>query len=303
MNPALRPMSLGEILDRAIHMVRGNLGLFVGITVIPGLAALGYSLSMQISREKAVPGHALFGLAAIGFGIAQLILFCLAEAAMCWAAARILFEQPVSVRAAYGAFRGRKASLVGLAFTKNFLSFWPMIPVLMLIGVVLSEIHAGFGGGVMGITMIAAMVVCGPLVARYLLAFPATAITGSNVHFSLRRSVELGRGFRWKVFWAYAVPIGIQMVLLAASGALVPFLTAGYGLAGHGAFVWQTGDEVWTLVVKLIFEPVCYIALTLTYYDLCVRKEALDVSFLMEQAGMAEYAPLPFVTQPGGEQL
>jgi hypothetical protein len=135
------------------------------------------------------------------------------------------------------------------------------------------------------------MAMCGPLLARYLLAFPATAVAGSNVHDSLQRSVQLGRGFRWKVFWAYAVPIGIQLALIGAGAGLAAFLTARFGLAGRGAVLWQAGQNLWRFLVTLIFDPVRYIALTLTYYDLCVRKEGLDVSLMMEQAGMEVDTP------------
>jgi hypothetical protein len=44
MTETLRPMSLGEILDRAVQMLKAHFPVFVGIAAIPALATLVYSL-------------------------------------------------------------------------------------------------------------------------------------------------------------------------------------------------------------------------------------------------------------------
>ena len=40
----LRPLSLGEVLDRTFSLYRGHFSLFVGITAIPQLLILAYNL-------------------------------------------------------------------------------------------------------------------------------------------------------------------------------------------------------------------------------------------------------------------
>ena len=48
---------------------------------------------------------------------------------------------------------------------------------------------------------------------------------------------------------------------------------------------------LWTFLVSVVFRPLWAISLTVTYYDLCVREEALDVTLMMEQAGMSTQPP------------
>ena len=55
MNEALRTMSLGEILDRTVQVLKGNLPLFVGIAAVPALATFADSLS---TGEVDIPGPA-----------------------------------------------------------------------------------------------------------------------------------------------------------------------------------------------------------------------------------------------------
>lgn len=289
MKTTLRPMGLGEILDRAIQILRSNLGLYMGIAVFPALASLGTSLGLHYasSARGSGVGGGLAYLFEIPFSIAGLILSPLGYAAKCWATSQLVLDKPTSVRAAYGAFLNRKGRLVALSIGQGFLSFWPLIPIFF--------VAAAFMGGTSspapytGIVFLP-MVPCAPLVARYLLAFPASAVLDADVHHSLRRSVELGRGFRWKVFWAYFLPMGIAWALDGGGTALIEMLKTSHGIMGRDAFLCLAIGDVWTFLVNLVFQPLGYISLTLVYYDLCVRKEGLDVALMMEQAGMGATA-------------
>src|SRR4051812_30870304 len=112
MNSILRPMSVGEILDRAIHMLRANLAPFLGIGLLPGLAFLGNALAVQLAQHGPLGARGLWFILGGLCSLAHWILLPIAQAATCWAAARLLFEQPVTMREAYGAFRARKARLL-----------------------------------------------------------------------------------------------------------------------------------------------------------------------------------------------
>jgi hypothetical protein len=103
--------------------------------------------------------------------------------------------------------------------------------------------------------------------------------------------VELGRGFRWKVMWSYVLPVGIGLALDAGGGGLFGWIRTFDPANTRWLFFCSAMTALWVLAVTLVFKPLGMIAMTLTYYDLCVRKEGLDVALMMEQAGMALDAP------------
>jgi hypothetical protein len=60
-----------------------------------------------------------------------------------------------------------------------------------------------------------------------------------------------------------------------------------------GAWAWFGLDHLIQLLWELVFPPLAAITLTLTYYDLRVRKEGLDILRMMEQAGLPADLPVP----------
>ena len=113
MSLSLRPLSLGETLDRAIQILRSNFGLFASIAVLPGLAQLINALSLQFAQRSGGPvwarvvAYAFAGL----FWVADLILYSLALAALCRAASERLFDRPATLSSAIAPFRERKGRL------------------------------------------------------------------------------------------------------------------------------------------------------------------------------------------------
>jgi hypothetical protein len=67
-NLDLRPLSLGEILDRTFSIYRGNFLLFVGITAIPQLLILGLHLA-QILLTMRTPGQKVVSGTFLAFGL------------------------------------------------------------------------------------------------------------------------------------------------------------------------------------------------------------------------------------------
>jgi len=50
----LRPLTLGELLDRAFHLYRRHLLLFVGIMAVPSVLALAMNLLVEFMQRAAV---------------------------------------------------------------------------------------------------------------------------------------------------------------------------------------------------------------------------------------------------------
>lgn len=74
----LRPMSIGELFDRAFMLYRRHFWLFVGITAVPGVFALIMTLTQQAIQTAMIPpaAAAAQGQAAAGpdFGTIGLLL-------------------------------------------------------------------------------------------------------------------------------------------------------------------------------------------------------------------------------------
>jgi len=281
--PRLQPMGLGEILDSAIQMLRTNLLLFMAIAAVPGIANLGYGLSRNwlASHRGAKGAEISIGIAVIlqlVFALAMLIVDAVARGAQCRAAAQIVTGETVTAQSAYARFRDRVGRMVGLGILQALYSFWPLI---------LGAVAWAAAPNPVGIILFGvSLVCCGPFVARYALAYPATAVMDLSASESLRRSEELGRGFRWKVMWSYVLPLGVLLVVNLGGMELIAWLRPAWGNKIGVLFFWLATENLWSFAINLVFEPVVWIAVTLAYYDLCVRKEGLDIEQMMEQAGM-----------------
>jgi hypothetical protein len=288
MNPALRPMSLGEILDGAIQMLKSNLWLFAGIGLVPALASVGHNIGAENWPMAGAP-----------FQIASNFVDAFGLAAACWAASQLLLNKGATVGQAYGAFHGRLGRLVGLNILQGLYIAWPAIPLLFIL-IALPRIFflTTTRGAWIAIGIVA--VPCCFLWARCALAFPATAVEDTRATASITRSVELGREYRWKVLWAAVLPVGIEAALLGGTSGLLEWVNpsrSAFAQMDTVLFVLRHGS---TLLVETLFKPLSAMVLTLAYYDLRVRKEGLDILQMMEGAGLATDVPATgALTEPG----
>jgi hypothetical protein len=286
---ALRPASLGEILDRAVQIFRSHFLLFAGIAAFPALATLLESVaSDQAFRgvSRSLIWRITGPLLTFIFWVATLIFGALAAGAKCRAASEVLLGRPVTISSAYGAFRERKGRLIGLALWQGMLVLWPMIPVIVIATMIATGSSGNALWTIYAVVFILAGVPCAILFARYALAFAATAITDSTASDSIKRSVELGRGYRGKVFWAFALPMGIGMAIGAGGAGLLEWLGTWAHRKDLHPLLFVDLQALWTFVTTVCYEPLTSIAITLTYYDLCMRKEGFDIVQMMEKAGL-----------------
>jgi hypothetical protein len=105
---------------------------------------------------------------------------------------------------------------------------------------------------------------------------------------AMRRSWTLTRGYRLRllllgivvVVLAFIAVMGVGVVL-GIVGAMLGGLRAGASPeAGAGATGFLITTAVVTGLIQLMLFPLFYAILTVTYYDLRVRKEAFDLEML-----------------------
>src|SRR5262249_21455883 len=149
----------------------------------------------------------------------------------------------------------RKGRLIGLAIWQGLLVFWPVIPVVFIVTLAAQGGDSNTYWTVFGIVLVLVLVPCAMLFARYGLAFAATAITDSTASESIKRSIELGRGYRGKVFWAYALPLGIGMALSAGGSAFLGAIGAWHGLRSLHPFLFVDLEALWSFAVTVFYAP------------------------------------------------
>jgi hypothetical protein len=314
----LRPLALGELLDRTFRLYRNHFWLFAGIMIVPSAISIPFVIlifSMQGSAIAGAPPLPKVVLGMVLFGLAFLCLFCavyaVAIGATTYAVSEAYLGRKVTVREAYGKVRGSFWRIIGVVVVAMVRAYGMLIVAAMGIGLVVG-ISAGFmaaigrgqarpmAGIIIGLTIFLAYL-AGILLwvvwsLRYAVSIPALLLEKLGVLAALRRSVHLTRGRRWQMLvaiflcWVIAYvgvivfqgPFLITMMYSARTGHLPEWLAYAFAMSGA--------------VGGAITGPVLLIALVLCYYDTRIRKEAFDLQFMM--SSLDQPAPAPGTTSP-----
>jgi hypothetical protein len=314
----LRPLSLGELLDRTFRLYRRHFWLFVGIMAIPSVFSIPFTVSI-ISWEgpifsggaptpKFVAGTVLFILL---FSCLFMALYAVAIGATTFAVSESYLGNEVTVRGAYAKVRGNFWRIIGVVVVA-LLRVYGMLIVMgigiaIVVGIsvgLLTVVGRGQPRTAMAI-IVGLVVFLGEIAGiglwllwslRYAVSIPALLLERVGVLAALRRSVQLTRGRRWQLLvaiflsWMIAYvgaivfqgPFFMTMMFSVRGGRFPEWL--GYAFALSGA------------IGGAITGPVLLITLVLCYYDTRIRKEAFDLQFMMsslDQPGPAPEAGSP----------
>jgi hypothetical protein len=300
----LRPLSLGELLDRAFTLYRKNFWLFVGIMVIPAASSVPFSILWVSTRGAAVlVGRPSPGLTAgtiiltVAFFLLGQIVYAMSIGAATYAISETTLCQKVTVRGSYAKVRGKVFRILGVLVV----AVLRCLGMLMLIGVGGGLLVAGIAaasaaaggakmrpvfGVIMGIVVVALyLVILGLWVLwslRYAISIPALLVENLRVLPALRRSVSLTRGRRWQLLAAFGLCVIMMYVgVIVFQGPFLTmiFLTARSG--GHPPDWLGFTSAVSGAIGGTITGPLLMIVLVLCYYDTRIRKEAFDLQFMM----------------------
>jgi hypothetical protein len=296
----LRPLSLGELLDRTFTVYKSNFWVFAGIMAIP--AALGIPVTFFVLRfdttllanptQPFVPSPAqVFGFVGLylAFVFIWALVYAIVAGAMTFAVSEVYLGRKSTIAASYKSLRvmlrilgiailvtlvvgGVGVLLISaMAFTtQTALSGTSQIVVGMVIVVMVLALYA---------LIVATMVY---LALRYAVAIPALALENLGVLASIRRSVRLTKGRRGQVFVAMLLAFIISVV-----GSMVFYMP--FYIPTMIMMVRDHSVPAWLSLLSAIFaalgtcatSPIFMIVLVLCYYDTRVRKEAFDLQFMM----------------------
>jgi len=289
--PALRPLGVGDILDRVFNLYRGRPLLFLALAAIPYFVfvlVLGVLLLIGAAGALATFGTRFFsgtqptpaeiaGIigAAFVFGliilIAAIVIFSTQSGALIQASADRYLGRETTIGAAFRAGLRAAPRIFGAGLLV-FLGLAILWIVLLAIAGVLTAVTQQTAVGVLA--FVAAS--CIGLAASWLVAPVVVTLEGSGPTTALDRSWKLADGHRWRI-------LGIQLLLLVVQLVLSGLISALFivGLS-QDQTVQVIVQQLVNFAANIVWAPIQWAAFTVFYYDLRVRKEAFDLQVAAE---------------------
>ncbi len=290
--PVLRPLSVGDIIDRILRLIRANFVLFIGIALIPDLIAeilqrasgLSQTLDPNDLGRLFNPGgpgpvsprqlqQANSG-AVIAVVIVSIAVSIIQYGALSEAIGQRYLGRTITFREAYR--RGLRATprlvLSGLAIGATFIAVFLIFAVAL--AVLNSSAAATVGIGLFGILgfffvlpwAVLSLAVVGPAVVLERLG-PIAAIRRS---FHLMDKARLRTLGLYILIWIISIILGLIFGIVF----LVSFVT--------DPTIRSVLQSIASVASSVISGPLVYGAAVILYYDLRVRKEAFDLQLAAE---------------------
>jgi hypothetical protein len=301
----LRPLSLGELLDRTFTLYRNHFWVFVGIMAIPAsfgipvnylvLAFQGNSFSA--GRPPLVPSPGLilgFIVGFLAFAIVLILVHSIALAAVTHAVSEAYLGRRSTVRDSYGSLRGKFWRLMGVILNIAIRLLGIMVLVFVVIagvgGVLIAATAAAGGQAVVAavtVLLVLFVYLFGAvafvyLALRYAVSIPALMLENLGVLAAIRRSVQLTRGRRGHIFIAFLLAAIIGYVGFIVFQAPFTIATMIALFRNHHLPTWLAlMASVSGAVGGTVTGSISMIVLVLCYYDTRIRKEAFDLQFMM----------------------
>lgn len=293
---ALRPLSLGEILDRSFGVYRANFWLFVGI------GSLSAVMQLLVNATQLLIFHGLFPnphqaqaalhhdtiVRQIGSFIGAvpvLLVSAITQAATVWALSEVYLGRRTSIGEAIRAVAARCLRYVGIAIWQIWSGLWlPLLIVgpglLLVLGP--ARIHSPWIGG----TLIFLGIVGGGVYAviafiRNSLGVQSAVLEDLKVRAAMRRSKVLTRGAKGRIFVVFLITWCLFLVagMIEAPLSLMVLLGMRHGQQHIGA---QMVMLLVNFVSYSVVLPVMMIGLSLVYFDQRVRQDGLDLLLMLD---------------------
>lgn len=330
---ALRPMTLGDILNGAFSLIRNNPKTTVGLSlVVMAVASIvssigfgGYMSDYGVLLDQAMTDPAavdpndplpfstwslvaMYGGALLTYAGTTLVTGLLTAVV-----GMAVLGHKLSPAQAWAAVKDRIGAVVGLALLQ-LLIFFGLTLVILVVGVVglfLGLFLAVSGNQTVGVIVIALSVVLGFLgglalaswiYVRLYLAMPVVVLERLGVGASLARSWRLTRGSWWRVFGIVLVAtllIGLVGGLLSTPFSLVAAIPSifapgeAWAAVAAGALIY-VGD----VLISSVTAPFTVGVATLLYVDLRMRREGLDLRLHEAARTGREVGPQIYLPEP-----
>lgn len=303
----LRPLSIGQLLDRAIRLYRRNFVTFTGIIalvlvpltlleLVGALVTLPDTLAMQTPDPYADPSEIFMqafsastggGVVCITTLLRVILLIGVAGATMSRAAANSYLGEDLDIFEAYGrASRSLGRVLLGMLLVAV------VGVIVVILGIVIPCIGWIF---IMGFVFYFAIVI-------NQLYIPITALEDRDPINAIRRAWDLVRRRFWWVLGFMLVLSIFAGLVLTGPAALIRWISQAVLVTmlpnndPKTLLAIQTVlQQLTTMFTNLIYLPLHLTAVIVMYFDLRVRTEGFDLSVMAAQSD--EGAPANNVEQ------
>ena len=229
---------VGRVLNRTSSVLSRNFLIFFVVTAVAHLPALLFFKSTTMNANASGSEIAVAFSMMIGGLLLMIVLSTLSQAIVL-----------------YGAFqnmRGREVSL-SESLQVGLRRFFPIIGLAFLVTL---------------LGMLAAIALIFPafiLFTMWFVATPVCVVEQLGPWASMRRSRELTKGHRWKIFGLFV----LMIIISAVAGSTIQAAFTAMG----GTPLALVGDVLWNGVWGAFYA----IAVVVTYHDLRAAKEGIDI--------------------------
>jgi hypothetical protein len=295
MDQALRPMSTAQVLDRTFFLYRRNFILFAGIAAVPPAFMLvaqmiGFAIPKAANN---LPGAAS-GIAAISAGVIvvigillYLVGYSLATGASIYAVSNAHLGKTTTISQSYRSVSNRAGAIIATSICTGLVIF-AVSAVGILMGFALAKVMGPSSAlilipaGAIGIFFMIR------LVLRYSIATQGCVLEKLGPVQSIKRSFALSQGSEGRIF----LIILLNVIIVTALTLVFSIPTfVGVGLAAtkgsQPPMQYQIMQALASFMASTLSGPISIIAFSLVYYDQRVRKEAFDLTLMMEAIGQA----------------
>jgi uncharacterized membrane protein len=261
----LRPMTLGEVLDRTFKLYRSNFWLFAGIIALPFLVLFVINIGiasvapgLRGGAASAVPSPGLLASMIGGgltFGLLYLFLLGAAQAATVFAVSDLYLGRSTGLRECYKRVGGKAFRVILILI---------LTALIVIVGFLLLIIP-GF-----------------ILLCRTAISVPVSMLEDSKSIRSIERSMELTKGYAGQMFVIFLMVWVLTWLVAVIFQTPFAFLMQAQHTVSFGTLLLQ---HLSSFVSQVLVGPIATIAFSLMYYNLRVRKEAFDIQHLMASLG------------------
>ena len=283
--PILRPLGIGDIVDRVFGMYRAQPLLFLVVSAIPylvlaiGVAVLGVgfvgALAARLGGSTVVADRLDPELIAAGlifvlvfFAIA-IVVFSIQSAALVHAASERYHGRETTIRESLRVGLRASPRLI-VAGILAFLGLL-IVPTAVIVAAALTQQAL-----VLVPATFAALLLFFFLITSWMLVPVVATVEGAGPVRSLIRSWRLTSGSRWRVLGLLSLLVVLQVVI----GIVFAFVFLASFIADPLARTVL--QQAANLVANVVWAPVQWGTFTVLYYDTRVRREAYDLSLAAE---------------------
>lgn len=308
----LRPLAIGELLDRAFTLFKRHVLLFVGIMAVPSVFGLLVGLAFILlsigfgGRPPAFPQDrppdldqitgflVLLVGGVVVFVLINWVVYMLALGATTVAVSELYVGRTPSIRSAYARVRGQIGPLLLLslfALVRIGGLFVVIVMTTMVVSIMLTFVTPLLAPLLLFVALIGATLWCGFLALRYAVSVPALVLEQVSAATAIGRSIFLTRGHLGPV--VLLVVCAMALTYAAAAVFQGPFIVA-MMMAGQETTMGLALNLLGTVsgaVGSTLIAPIMVIGFAVLYYDLRIRKEALDLQMMIQALDAAPGSP------------